>query len=151
MEGLELLGSTGAGALIGGVLTWISSARKESHERQLALIDKAREVAKDADDSADRAAARDNTTTPTVGTRVRQLIIMALVFSFCIAPFIFAFFRDIPVAVEREEICGGWLWGAIPEYTRSAIEYVRGFYIPSEFKAAFMAIVGFYFGRSAAK
>lgn len=150
MDGLELLGSTGAGAIIGGVLTWISAARKESHERQLALIDKAREVAKDADDSADKAALRDNSTVASVGSRVRQFIVIALVFSFCIAPFIFAWFA-IPIAVERQEMSGGWLWGLIPEYTRQVIDYAKGFYIPSEFKAAFMAIVGFYFGRSAAR
>ncbi len=139
MEGMEILGATGAGAAVGGALTWISSMRKESHERQMAIIDKMRETAKDA--------ARDRSQ---VGQRVRQLIIMALIFSFVVAPFIFAW-TSIPVAVERTESCGGFLWGLVPEYTRQAIEYARGFYIPSEFKVAFMSIVGFYFGRSAAR
>lgn len=139
MEGMEILGATGAGAAVGGALTWISSMRKESHERQMAMIDKMRETAKDA--------ARDRSQ---VGQRVRQLIIMALIFSFVVAPFIFAW-TSIPVAVERTESCGGFLWGLVPEYTRQAIEYARGFYIPSEFKVAFMSIVGFYFGRSAAR
>ena len=57
MEGMEILGATGAGAAVGGALTWISSMRKESHERQMAMIDKMRETAKDADESADKAAA----------------------------------------------------------------------------------------------
>ena len=52
MDGLEILGATGAGAVVGGVLTWITALRKESHERQLAVIDKLRDVARDADDSA---------------------------------------------------------------------------------------------------
>lgn len=147
MEGMEILGATGAGAAVGGALTWISSMRKESHERQMAIIDKMRETAKDADESADKAAARDRSQ---VGQRVRQLIIMALIFSFVVAPFIFAW-TSIPVAVERTESCGGFLWGLVPEYTRQAIEYARGFYISSEFKVAFMSIVGFYFGRSAAR
>lgn len=56
MEGMEILGATGAGAAVGGALTWISSMRKESHERQMAMIDKMRETAKDADESADKAA-----------------------------------------------------------------------------------------------
>lgn len=145
---LEMLASTGGGAILGGILTWISSARKESHERQMAVIDKMREVAKDADDSSDKAMLRDSSEG---GQRIRRFIVVALVFSFCIAPFIFAFFPDIPIAVERAETCGGWLWGFVPEYSRQAMEYARGFYIPSEFKAAFMAIVGFYFGRNAAK
>ena len=59
MQSMEILGATGAGALVGGALTWITSMRKESHERQLALIDKLRDVAADADASADKAAARD--------------------------------------------------------------------------------------------
>ncbi len=147
MEGMEILGATGAGAAVGGALTWISSMRKESHERQMAIIDKMRDTAKDADDSADKAAARDQSE---AGRRVRQLIIMALIFSFVVAPFIFAW-TPIPVAVERTQTHGGFLWGLIPEYTRQAVEYARGFYIPSEFRVAFMSIVGFYFGRSAAR
>lgn len=147
MEGLEILGATGAGAMVGGVLTWITSMRKESHERQLAIIDKMRETAKDADISANLAATRDNTQ---VGQRVRQFIITALIFSFVVAPFIFAW-TPIPIAVERTESCGGYFWGLIPEYTRQVVEYAKGFYIPAEFKVAFMSIVGFYFGRSAAR
>lgn len=147
MDGLEILGATGAGAVVGGVLTWITALRKESHERQLAVIDKLRDVARDADDSADKAAARDCSC---VGQRVRQFIIAALIFSFVVAPFIFAW-TNIPIAVERTEEWGGYLWGVVPEYTRQVIDYAAGFYIPAEFKVAFMAIVGFYFGRSAAR
>lgn len=147
MDGLEILGATGAGAVVGGVLTWITALRKESHERQLAVINKLRDVARDADDSADKAAARDCSC---VGQRVRQFIIAALIFSFVVAPFIFAW-TNIPIAVERTEEWGGYLWGIVPEYTRQVIDYAAGFYIPAEFKVAFMAIVGFYFGRSAAR
>ena len=85
-----------------------------------------------------------------MGQRVRQFIIAALIFSFVVAPFVFAW-TTIPIAVERTETVGGYFWGIIPEYTRQVIEYAKGFYIPAEFKVAFMAIVGFYFGRSAAK
>lgn len=147
MDGLEILGATGAGAVVGGVLTWITALRKESHERQLAVIDKLRDAARDADDSADKAAARDCSC---VGQRVRQFIIAALIFSFVVAQFIFAW-TNIPIAVERTEEWGGYLWGIVPEYTRQVIDYAAGFYIPAEFKVAFMAIVGFYFGRSAAR
>lgn len=147
MDGLEILGATGAGAVVGGILTWITALRKESHERQIAIIDKLRDVALDADDSADKAAARDCSC---VGQRVRQFIIAALIFSFVVAPFIFAW-TNIPIAVERTEAWGGYLWGIVPEYTRQVIDYATGFYIPAEFKVAFMAIVGFYFGRSAAR
>ncbi len=147
MEGMEILGATGAGAIVGGVLTWITALRKESHERQMAIIDKMREVAADADASADKAASRDCSC---VGQRVRQFIIAALIFSFVIAPFIFAW-TQIPIAVERSETAGGYLWGIVPEYTRQVIDYAAGFYIPAEFKVAFMSIVGFYFGRSAAR
>lgn len=148
MEGLELLSGTGAGAIIGYVFSAISQARKQAHEEKLALIDTALKVASAADKSADAAAKRDSTN---VGSRVRQFIIVSLVFSFVIAPFILCFFGDIPVAVEREQTYGGYFWGIIPEYSRQVVEYVKGFYIPAEFKTAFMAIVGFYFGRSATK
>ena len=148
MEGLDsVLGATGAGALVGGVLTWISQARKESHERQIALIEEHRKTAEAADASADKAAARTNNAS---GTVVRQLIIISLIFSFIIAPFALCWF-NVPMAVEYQEQKGGYFWGLIPEYTKYAVEYVKGFYIPAEFKTAFMAIIGFYFGRSAAK
>lgn len=148
MEGLDsVLGATGAGALVGGVLTWISQARKESHERQLALIEEHRKNIESSDSSADKAAARVNNA---AGTRVRQLIIISLIFSFIIAPFVLCWF-NVPMAVEYTEEKGGWFWGLIPEYSRYAVEYIKGFYIPAEFKTAFMAIIGFYFGRSAAK
>lgn len=148
MEGLDsVLGATGIGAVLGGILTWISQARKESHERQLALIEEARKNVESADASADRAAARDTTK---VGSAIRQFIIISLVFSFVFAPFILCWF-NVPMAVEYTETKGGYLWGLIPEYTKYFVEYVKGFYIPAEFKTAFMAIVGFYFGRSACK
>lgn len=148
MEGLDsVLGATGAGALVGGILTWISQARKESHERQLALIEESRKNVDNADASADRAAARD---TSASGTRIRQFIILSLIFSFIVAPFILCWFK-VPMAVEYTEKAGGYLWGLIPEYSNYIVEYINGFYIPAEFKTAFMAIIGFYFGRSAAK
>lgn len=147
MEGLDVLSSTGGGAILGAIFSYISSARKEAHQERMELLSAKINANKEADTSADKAMQRDLSQ---VGQRIRQFIVVALVFSFCLAPFVFAW-TSIPIAVERTETFGGYFWGIIPEYTRDVIEYAKGFYIPSEFKTAFMAIIGFYFGRSATR
>ena len=154
MEGIDLVSSVGGGAVAGAVLTlvgkgfdFIKTANERSFSMAMAAIDKKIEANKAADESADAAVKR---VPIDAGKWVRRLIIGAMVFSFCVATFIFAW-TNIPVAVERTQSAGGWLWGLIPYTTETVVEYVKGFYIPSEFRACFMAIVGFYFGRSAVK
>ena len=63
-----------------------------------------------------------------------------------IAPFVFAFFKDIPVAVETVEQTGGWLWGLIPEKESFAVAYVKGFYLADVWKELMANLVSAYVG-----
>ena len=49
------------------------------------------------------------------GVFVRRTMLFMAFAILGLCPFIFAFFEDIPVAVETLEQSGGWLWGLIPE------------------------------------
>ena len=67
-------------------------------------------------------------------------------FVLAICPFIFAFFNNIPVAVETIEQSGGWLWGLIPEKETFSVAYVKGFYLASEWKELLANLISAYIG-----
>ena len=80
------------------------------------------------------------------GVIVRRIMLFMAFFVLAACPFIFAFFADIPVAVETVEQCGGWLWGLIPEKEKFAVEYVNGFYLASEWKELMANLISAYIG-----
>jgi len=145
--GEELLFGSLGGAVAGFVFQSLTTLREQSHQRQIQLLELAFTRIEKEDVSADKATSRDGNG----GIWMRRFILAMLAFSLCIGCFVFAFFDDIPIIVERVEDCGGWLWGIIPEYKATRFERVQGYYIPSEFKTAFMSLIFFYFGRSAGK
>ena len=80
------------------------------------------------------------------GVWTRRAMMFAAFVMLGLAPMIFAFFADIPVAVETVEQCGGWLWGLIPEKEKFAVEYVNGFYLASEWKELMANLISAYIG-----
>ncbi|MBQ6534763.1 MAG: hypothetical protein IJI37_06285 [Opitutales bacterium] len=80
------------------------------------------------------------------GARFRRIMYFSAFFVLAICPFVFAFFRDIPVAVETTEQVGGWLWGLIPEKEVFKIAYVRGFYLAAEWKELLANLISAYIG-----
>ena len=82
------------------------------------------------------------------GTWVRRIMLFAAFFVLAICPFIFAFFRDIPVAVETVEQSGGWLWGLIPEKETFAVAYVNGFYLADVWKELMANLISAYLGAA---
>lgn len=80
------------------------------------------------------------------GAGFRRIMYFSAFFVLAVCPFIFAFFADIPVAVETVEQCGGWLWGLIPEKEKFAVEYVNGFYLASEWKELMANLISAYIG-----
>ena len=68
------------------------------------------------------------------GVFVRRTMLFMAFAILGLCPFIFAFFEDIPVAVETLEQSGGWLWGLIPEKESFAVAYVKGFYLADVWK-----------------
>ena len=69
-------------------------------------------------------------------------------FVLAVCPFVFAFFADIPVAVETAEQCGGWLWGLIPEREKFAVEYVKGFYLAAVWQELLANLISAYIGAA---
>lgn len=80
------------------------------------------------------------------GARFRRIMYFSAFFVLAICPFIFAFFRDIPVAVETTEQVGGWLWGLIPEKEVFRVAYVKGFYLAAEWKELLANLISAYIG-----
>ena len=63
------------------------------------------------------------------GVIVRRIMLFMAFFVLAVCPFIFAFFGDIPIAVETVQQSGGWLWGLVPEKETFAVAYINGFYL----------------------
>lgn len=80
------------------------------------------------------------------GAGFRRVMYFSAFFVLAVCPFIFAFFRDIPVAVETTEQIGGWLWGLIPEKEKFGVAYVHGFYLADVWKELLANLISAYIG-----
>ena len=80
------------------------------------------------------------------GVWTRRAMLIGAFVMLGVCPFIFAFFRDIPVAVEIAEQSGGWLWGLIPEKETFNIAYVKGFYLANIWKELMANLISAYIG-----
>ena len=80
------------------------------------------------------------------GVWMRRVMLLGAfaILGFC--PFVFAFFHDIPVAVETVEQSGGWLWGLIPEKEAFSVAYVNGFYLADVWKELMANLISAYIG-----
>lgn len=80
------------------------------------------------------------------GAVVRRVMLFMAFFMLGICPLIFAFFHNIPVAVETVEQSGGWLWGLIPEKEKFAVAYINGFYLADVWKELLANLISAYIG-----
>ena len=80
------------------------------------------------------------------GAIVRRIMLFMAFFMLGICPLIFAFFANIPVAVETVEQSGGWFWGLIPEKENFAVAYVNGFYLADVWKELLANLISAYIG-----
>lgn len=80
------------------------------------------------------------------GTWTRRVMMFMAFAMVGIAPIVFAFFKEIPVAVETVESSGGWLWGLVPEKESFAVAYVNGFYLADVWKELLANLVSAYVG-----
>ena len=92
-----------------------------------------------ADDSADRAAARDG------GVWVRRAIAICILFAVIIAPFILAFV-SIPVSVQGD---GTGILSFI--FGNGGYRQIEGFILLPEVRQGMLALLSFYFGSSMVK
>jgi len=80
------------------------------------------------------------------GVWIRRCMLFMAFAILGICPFIFAFFDNIPVAVETVKQSGGWLWGLIPEKEVFDVVYVRGFYLADVWKELMANLISAYIG-----
>lgn len=86
------------------------------------------------------------------GKVIRRLIYFGCAFTIIFAPFLFAFFPDIPVNVESRDVFESYFWGLFPERVSVNFHRIDGFYLPDSIQQAFLNfLIPFYLGRGAAK
>lgn len=140
--------AAGISAGAGFVATIVAQIFKTYTDNQKQMLEIFRQKTETLDASADKAAARDGD----AGKLIRRMIYFGCAFTIIVAPFIFAFFSGIPVEVEERQMCGGWLWGIVPEWSATVFHKVNGFYLPDSIQTAFISfLIPFYLGRGAAK
>lgn len=143
-EVIQTLWDSGAlGAIFTGLVTILGQLSALNTQKYTAVLE-ALQKQQAADITAhDAALAR---TKDDGGTWTRRAMMFAAFAMLGIAPFVFAFFKDIPVAVETVEQTGGWLWGLIPEKESFAVAYVNGFYLADVWKELMANLVSAYVG-----
>ena len=143
-EVIQTLWDSGAlGAIFTGLVTILGQLSALNTQKYTAVLE-ALQKQQTADFAAhDAALAR---TKDDGGTWTRRAMMFAAFAMLGIAPFVFAFFKDIPVAVETVEQSGGWLWGLIPEKESFAVAYVNGFYLADVWKELMANLVSAYVG-----
>lgn len=85
------------------------------------------------------------------GALFRRVMYFSAFFVLGVCPFIFAFYPNIPVAVETAEECGGWLWGLLPTKEHFAVKYVDGFYLASVWQELLANLISAYIGAGLAR
>ena len=129
------------GAITGFIFRIIALKAEESKnrfDRMMSAIDKQNE-------SADKAAARD----PDFGKVIRRMIVMSVIFSIVISPFVMAIL-GIPTYLEVSYQDDGGMFGLLAEKTKTAFVEISGNLITTEIRQCLIAITGFYFGSAAA-
>ena len=136
-EFLSLIG----GSLAGLVFRHISEKRqndKAVFERLIALNDKSNE-------NYTKAAER---VPIDVGKGIRRVIVLTVMFSTLIAPFILPFF-GIPTFIEVDQVNPERFFGISPEFTQKFIVEVNGLLYTAENRQILVSLIGFYFGNAA--
>lgn len=130
------------GAATGFIFRLIAAKAEESRnrfDRMMKAIDK-------ADESADKASKRDGD----IGKIVRQFIVVSVIFSIVISPFVMAIL-GIPTYLEVDYTTGSSFLGLIgSETVNKAFVEISGNLITSEIRECLIAVTGFYFGSAAA-
>ncbi len=123
----------------GGVTGFVMRLIASQAEAQGKALERALTLQSAADDSADRAAARN------AGVWVRRLIAACILFAVIIAPFILAFY-SIPVTLENERT------GILKLlFGNGGFKQVEGFVLLPEVRQGMLALLSFYFGSSMVK
>ena len=143
MQTIVSLWDSGAlGAIFSAAITYFGQLSALNAQKFNSLLDALR-AQQNADAAAhDAAFARSGER----GEWVRRIMLFMAFFMVGICPLIFAFFADIPVAVETANQTGGWLWGLIPEKETFSVAYIKGFYLADVWKELMANLISAYIG-----
>ena len=143
METLTNLWDSGAlGAVASAIITFFGQLSAQNTQKFTAVLE-ALQKQQSADIATyDSAFKR----TGDAGEWTRRVMLFMAFFMLAICPFLFAFFSNIPVAVETANQTGGWLWGLIPEKESFAVAYVNGFYLADVWKELMANLISAYIG-----
>lgn len=143
-EVIQSLWDSGAlGAIFTGLVTVLGQLSALNTQKYTAVLDALQKAQTNDSATHDAAIAR---TKEDGGTWTRRAMMFAAFAMLGVAPFVFAFFKDIPVAVETVEQTGGWLWGLIPEKESFAVAYVNGFYLADVWRELLANLISAYVG-----
>ena len=123
----------------GGVTGFVMRLIASQAEAQGKALERALSLQGAADDSADRAAARNG------GVWVRRGIAFCILFAVIIAPFVLAII-NIPVSVEIDK---GGLFSLLTG--KGGFKEIEGFVLLPEVRQGMLALLSFYFGSSMVK
>ena len=143
MDTLSNLWDSGAlGAIASAVVTYLGQLSAQNTQKFTAVLESLQKTQASDISTHDSAFAR----TGNSGEWVRRCMLFMAFFVLAICPFVFAFFSNIPVAVETVNQTGGWLWGIIPEKQSFAVEYIKGFYLADVWKELMANLISAYIG-----
>lgn len=131
------------GGIATAIITFLGQLSALSSEKYVAVLT-ALQKQQSSDSSVHDAAIK--RTKDDGGTWMRRAMMFAAFVMLGACPILFAFFQNIPVAVETIEQSGGWLWGLIPEKECFAVEYVNGFYLADVWKDLMANLISAYIG-----
>lgn len=143
METISALWDSGAlGAIFSGLVTFLGQLSALNTQKWNSVVEKLPGLQESDSKAHDAAFARSGDG----GVWMRRAMYLSAFVMLGVCPFIFAFFADIPVAVETAKSTGGWLWGLIPEKETLEIVYVKGFYLAGEWKELMANMISAYVG-----
>ena len=143
METLTNLWDSGAlGAVASAIITFFGQLSAQNTQKFTAVLE-ALQKQQSADITTHDSAFK---RTGDAGEWTRRVMLFMAFFMLAICPFLFAFFSNIPVAVETANQTGGWLWGLIPEKESFAVAYVNGFYLADVWKELMANLISAYIG-----
>ena len=139
---LELWNSGALGAIFSSVITCVGQLSAINSQKFTMVLDALQKQQLSDITAYDSAFNRSGDS----GEWVRRIMLFMAFFVLAACPFVFAFFVDIPVAIETAEQYGGWLWGLIPEKERFSVAYVNGFYLADVWKELMANLISAYIG-----
>ncbi len=138
----ELWDSGVMGGIFSTVVTFFGQLSAINNQRFASVLDTLKSTQTSDSSVHDSAFTRSGDG----GIFVRRVMLFMGFFMLGVCPVLFAFFVDIPVAVEMANVGGGYLWGLIPERESFEIAYVNGFYLSDIWKELMANLISAYIG-----